>query len=385
MAFETLRPDVLLTQANLVGAVTDIDDDPDSPDGLWLTWDGSNNSIAQASVPTPTGNPTTGADKQEFRALIRNATGGSNSTSWALQVYEDNSLVVEIATGSDPTEDSNGVVVSGTWDATDLLTADGSLVEIRLIQTAGATGNPGNQKGIEVGALEWNAEFDSGGPSEFDEFPNMTGTGSVSFGRVVSYGRSHSMSGNAAVAFSNPAQHFRAHTFGGAGAVVESHNSISLISASMSGVGSAALLTQNFWDRQFNIGATGSPDIAKQIAKILASSGLGGLTISKDIALARGYAGVGSVSAAQIQAQQVSADMTGTASVAFTTQTSFSKAFAYAGSAAVTIQKHIGKLFGVIATGTASFFHDGGAGEPPKRLILRLVIRPVQRLILRLK
>lgn len=163
MATETLSPESIGQQLNLTGSVTDIQDDPDSPDANWMLWDGSGNIICRVLMPTPSGNPTTGAGLQEYRILIRNVAIGVNSTSWALQLYENNSQLSELATGSDPAE--AGEVVVGTWDATLLTTPDGSLVEMRLIQTAGATGNPGNQKGIDVGAMEWNVTFDVGGGS----------------------------------------------------------------------------------------------------------------------------------------------------------------------------------------------------------------------------
>ena len=41
MATERQAPDAILAQTDLSGAVTDIDDDPDSPDGLWLSASGS--------------------------------------------------------------------------------------------------------------------------------------------------------------------------------------------------------------------------------------------------------------------------------------------------------------------------------------------------------
>ena len=73
---EREAPDTLAVQTNLTGAVTDIDDDPDSPDGLWLTASGS--STARVTFPTPTGSPTVGAALQNFRVLLRkNATGPS--------------------------------------------------------------------------------------------------------------------------------------------------------------------------------------------------------------------------------------------------------------------------------------------------------------------
>lgn len=80
---EREAPDTLAVQTNLTGAVTDIDDDPDSPDGLWLTASGS--STARVTFPTPTGSPTVGAGLQNFRVLLRkNATGPSGGGTEAV-------------------------------------------------------------------------------------------------------------------------------------------------------------------------------------------------------------------------------------------------------------------------------------------------------------
>lgn len=44
--FETLTVDTITTQTNLTGATTDIDDDPDSPDGLWVaSVNGGSNTV----------------------------------------------------------------------------------------------------------------------------------------------------------------------------------------------------------------------------------------------------------------------------------------------------------------------------------------------------
>jgi len=162
MASETLIPDTLAVGTNSTSpVVTDIDDDPDSPDGLWLVWDGNGNTITRVTFPTPTDNPTVGVDLQEFRVLIREDTAGTNSTSWSLELWENGTLVSALNTGIDPAE--GGVVVSGTWNASSLGTADGSLVECHLDQVSGGTGGPSARKGIEVGAMEWNAEVGTAG------------------------------------------------------------------------------------------------------------------------------------------------------------------------------------------------------------------------------
>ena len=71
---EREAPDTIVVQTNLTGVVGDIDDDPDAPDGNWLTASGS--STLRNTFPTPTGEPTIGAGLQEFRVLMRkDATG----------------------------------------------------------------------------------------------------------------------------------------------------------------------------------------------------------------------------------------------------------------------------------------------------------------------
>lgn len=77
-ATERIAPDTIAVQTNLTGSVTDIDDDPDSPDANWLTASGS--STLRTTFSTPTSAPVTGADLQEFRVLLRkDATGPSGS------------------------------------------------------------------------------------------------------------------------------------------------------------------------------------------------------------------------------------------------------------------------------------------------------------------
>lgn len=161
MPTERLAPDALLVQTALSGSVTAIDDDPDSPAGDWLTYDTAvnGNTDCRVSFPTPTGNPTTGAGVQNFRVQIRKNASAGNSTTWSLQLWENGAQVAELATGT--TTSTTGEVVAGAWNASSLGTANGSLVECRLQQTAGgASGSGGNRRRIEIGAVEWNVTYD---------------------------------------------------------------------------------------------------------------------------------------------------------------------------------------------------------------------------------
>jgi hypothetical protein len=158
---ETLAPDVLLEQTNLTGIVDYIADDPDSPDGNWLTAPNNVGTTARVSFPTPSGNLTIGAGLQEFRILLRltSVSSATGDDTYIVHLYEDGANVQDtIASGG--AVPTGGVVVSATWDATSLNNADGSLVECYVTTMPEQTGSPPkNRDSIEIGAIEWNVVY----------------------------------------------------------------------------------------------------------------------------------------------------------------------------------------------------------------------------------
>jgi len=159
---ERQSPDTLKTQTNLEGTITAIQDDPDSPDGNWLVnIIIDENTICRVSFPTPTGNPTVGADLQQFQIWVRRASaGGSPPTPTVrIELYE-NGVSKAIVLANTGVTNETGVLHSGTWNANLLGTADGSLVECYIFGDAASTGQ--NDATIEVGAVEWNVDYTVG-------------------------------------------------------------------------------------------------------------------------------------------------------------------------------------------------------------------------------
>lgn len=156
MATERLAPDALLVQTGLTGAVTAIDEDPDSADASWLTTSNNTATTCRVSFPTPTGPPTTGVNGQEFRLLLRKTNHSTNPT-YTVDLYENGSLVTNLI-GATTLSSTTGVVVSAPWNAASLGTANGSLVEVQVTGTPGG-GSPGNRASVEVGAIEWNVTY----------------------------------------------------------------------------------------------------------------------------------------------------------------------------------------------------------------------------------
>ncbi len=159
-ATERQSPDgVVFALIELTGAYTDVDDDPDSPDGNWLL--ATNNKVdttVRASFPTPTGNPTIGANLQEFRVLFRQYDEAQTGTPTARIELWETGGVVALAISSEISLPVGGVVVSLTWDATLLGTADGSAVEVYAFGFK-TGGGPGTRNSVEVGAIEWNVDY----------------------------------------------------------------------------------------------------------------------------------------------------------------------------------------------------------------------------------
>ena len=155
-------PDTILSQTALTGAVTDIDDDPDSPDLNWLIADNNNvNTAVRVSFPTPADSPTVGASLQEFHVQVREFDAGQTGTPTARIELWENGLLVRA--GSEISIDGTSQLLSFSWDASELGTANGSLIECNVVGTR-AGGSPGVRNSIEVGAIEWNADLtvDSG-------------------------------------------------------------------------------------------------------------------------------------------------------------------------------------------------------------------------------
>lgn len=167
-ATERLAPDgETFTLTQLTGAYTDVDEDPDSHDNNYLNATGNNvNTAVLASFPTPTGNPTVGADLQEFRVRVHQFDEGQTGTPQARIELWENGVLVRAGTDTDVT--TGGVVLSFTWNANELATADGSQVECNVVGTKSG-GSPSARNSVEVDAIEWNVDYTAGGTA-YDAF-----------------------------------------------------------------------------------------------------------------------------------------------------------------------------------------------------------------------
>lgn len=158
-ATESQYPDTIAAQAGFTSCTVDeIDDDPDSPDANWCDVGSSSASNispteVRATFPTPTGNPT---GTQSFRVQFRKTTPSTNPNC-LVELYENGSFVAGVV-ASTAVSSTSSVVLSGTWSAASLGTANGSLVEAFVNCTHGG-GSPGNRAVGEVGAIEWVVDY----------------------------------------------------------------------------------------------------------------------------------------------------------------------------------------------------------------------------------
>ena len=156
MATERQSPDGLLQQDNLSGSLSDIQDDPDFPDGNWLTYITNNvDTVCRVSFPTPTGNPTQGAGLQEFKIWIRRQPG-TGIPDCRIDLYENGALVTSGVLTA--VNSNSGELKTFTWDASALSNADGSLVECYIFGDA-AGGAPSTRCTVDIGAVEWNVTY----------------------------------------------------------------------------------------------------------------------------------------------------------------------------------------------------------------------------------
>ncbi|MEE8519568.1 MAG: DUF6531 domain-containing protein [Dehalococcoidia bacterium] len=157
---QRLPLDVVVSSTNLSGAtVANLDDDPDAPDANWATATTVADTSIQAGFPTPPNDPTPGADLQEFRVLLRKDATGGNDPTYDIELWETGggAPLATLVSGATLSSDT-GEVVSVTWNASLLGASDGSAVELRIVGHRSG-GNPTKRRTVEVGAIEWNVDF----------------------------------------------------------------------------------------------------------------------------------------------------------------------------------------------------------------------------------
>ncbi len=114
------------------------------------------NTDVRCDFATPVNPPTVGADLQEFKIEVRQFDGGQTGTPQArIELWENGALV---RAGSDVNVTSDvSQVISFTWNANEIATSDGSLVEAKFVGTKSG-GAPGARNAVDLGAMEWNAD-----------------------------------------------------------------------------------------------------------------------------------------------------------------------------------------------------------------------------------
>jgi RHS repeat-associated protein len=106
------------------------------------------------------------ADLQEFRVLLRKDAAGGNDPTYDIELWETGggAPLATLVSGATVSSDT-GIVVSATWDASLLGTADGSAVELVIVGNRSG-GNPSKRRTVEVGAVEWNVDHQGAPGSE---------------------------------------------------------------------------------------------------------------------------------------------------------------------------------------------------------------------------
>ncbi len=195
MVAETLRPDGQLSCSGLATCVvTEHDQDPDTNSTTIAATGNNTNTEYGVDFPTPSGNPTVGADLQEFRAGVIEFDSGQTGTPDArIELWENGALV---RAGSN-TPVSVYAVLSLTWNANELATADGSLVQCKVIGTKSG-GGPTARNTARIGHIEWNVTFDEGGVTHLGQ-ANLTAAGTITPLGVQTLAGKSALSGAASI------------------------------------------------------------------------------------------------------------------------------------------------------------------------------------------
>lgn len=173
MTQQRIVVDSILSADNQTGTIADIDDDPDSPDANWLAAGTADSTFHGSFSAVNAGQALDG--QQEFRVLARKTSPGGADPDIAIYLFESGTQVSVLAATAAVT-DTTAVFV-GTFQAASLADQTGSNVEIWVDMT-GSGGAPAGRRGVEIGAIEWNASTVAAGsynaiPTILHNYRNM--------------------------------------------------------------------------------------------------------------------------------------------------------------------------------------------------------------------
>ena len=156
MATEVQRPDGELSDSGLVtNSELDHDEDPDVSSVTINATSNNTNTEWGGDFPTPTGNPTVGTDLQGFRVGVEEFDSGqSGIPTGRIELWENGTIV---RAGSNINVESYAVL-EFLWNANELATPDGSLVQCKLIGIK-ASGGGGVRNSLRIGHMEWNVDY----------------------------------------------------------------------------------------------------------------------------------------------------------------------------------------------------------------------------------
>jgi GH25 family lysozyme M1 (1,4-beta-N-acetylmuramidase) len=151
----TLYPDAILESTSWAsGGLTDIDDDPSSPDANWMVATTNGSPVVRVSFPTPAPSAiatlSTTTNSQTFRVWCK-ATSSSATAQLQIQLYKNGTLV---SSGTNTTvTNTTGILLSYTW--TPSANDDGSGIECRIVITGDTSGSGTARGSISLGAVAW--------------------------------------------------------------------------------------------------------------------------------------------------------------------------------------------------------------------------------------
>ena len=167
MATETLAPDTIESSTNLSGTVSDIQDDPATPDTNWLDApDIDADTAINLSFPDASGTLTTGTDLQTFRIRVggSHSTGSRTPDALKFDLYEGATFRTELYNVNNPSivatgDGTGGTVISMNWNAADL-SSQAASTDVRLVMTCTADSHPpAAETTCDVLSCAWDVDY----------------------------------------------------------------------------------------------------------------------------------------------------------------------------------------------------------------------------------
>lgn len=143
--FTRIAPTSIIASTNITGVITDIDEDPYTPDGAYATANADSITKIRVGFPSTGATLRSGSKMQVFRAALRLSSHNLNPTLVTVNLWRNSVLVASNLDGGIWLTNTNNAIMVAYWDTTLFGSTSDANVQMELVSS----------DSFDIDAMDW--------------------------------------------------------------------------------------------------------------------------------------------------------------------------------------------------------------------------------------